>query len=267
MKRPLPVIAFLPLMLLPFTARPHDPFKADTTRFVLTVGSLSTKAMDAFPQRIASLSKEGNGYRIALTAVNPYADSARRARMEGAPYAKDRTYDRETARYLQSTPLIDAGNPRVKEIADTLFGGETTVWAVINKALSFTNRFISPDSSLARQIDAGVCRTLDVGSVIERRKGTCSEYANLFIALMRCRNIPARLAVGYIYSPQYKAFGSHAWAECYIEGVGWSAVDPTMNACWFPHFMAIKMRHGIDYEECGIGLLKDDIEPTEIRTE
>lgn len=245
-------------------AQSHDPFEADTTEFVLTVGSLSTKAMDAYPQRITGLSKDGKGYRVVLTVVNPYADSARRAKMMEAPYSRNRSYDGETAKYLLSTPLIDPENELLAGIADTLFTDESSAFAVINKALSFTHGFLSPDDSLARRIDAGTCRTLDVASIIERRRGTCSEYANLFIALMRRKNIPARLAVGYVYAPEYKAVGSHAWPECYLDGIGWFAVDPTMNTFWFPHFMMVKMRDGVDYEDCDIGLLKEDIEPVEI---
>lgn len=141
--------------------------------------------MDVYPQRITGLSKNENGYRIVLTVVNPYADSARRARMTGAPYPRGRSYDSGTAKYLQPTPLIDPGNELLAGIADTLFTDEISTFAVINKALSFTHGFLSPDDSLARRIDAGTCRTLDVASIIKRRKGTCSEYANLFIALMR----------------------------------------------------------------------------------
>ena len=81
---------------------------------------------------------------------------------------------------------------------------------------------------------------------------------------MRRKNIPARLAVGYVYAPEYKAVGSHACPECYLDGIGWFAVDPTMNTFWFPHFMIVKMRDGVDYEDCDIGLLKEDIEPVEI---
>ena len=91
-------------------AQSHDPFEADTTEFVLTVGSLSMKAMDAYPQRITGLSKDGKGYRVVLTVVNPYADSARRAKMMEAPYSRNRSYDGETAKYLLPTPLIDPEN-------------------------------------------------------------------------------------------------------------------------------------------------------------
>ncbi|MDR2936351.1 MAG: transglutaminase-like domain-containing protein, partial [Rikenellaceae bacterium] len=155
-------------------------------------------------------------------------------------------------------------NERIRQIADTLFKDETNLSSLIKKALSFTHDYLVFDDSLARQIDAGTCRTLDVQRILDTRKGTCSEYANLFIALMRYKKIPARFCVGYIYDPDYKAEGTHAWPECYIDGVGWFAVDPTINSLGFPHFMAIKMRHGLDYEDCDIRTLGQDIEPIKI---
>ena len=125
-------------------AQSHDPFEADTTEFVLTVGSLSMKAMDAYPQRITGLSKDGKGYRVVLTVVNPYADSARRAKMMEAPYSRNRSYDGETILYLLPTPLIDPENELLAGIADTLFTDESSAFAVINKALSFTHGFYRP---------------------------------------------------------------------------------------------------------------------------
>ena len=90
-------------------AQSHDPFGVDTTEFVLTVGSLSTKAMDAYPQRITGLSKDGKGYRVVLyTWSIPYADSARRAKNDGgALFPQSILRRRETAKYLLPTPLID----------------------------------------------------------------------------------------------------------------------------------------------------------------
>lgn len=53
-------------------------------------------------------------------------------------------------------------------------------------------------------------------AILERGKGTCSEYTNLFIALMRKIGIPCRMAVEWIYMPDQNFEGSHACAECYI---------------------------------------------------
>lgn len=235
----------------------------DTVNFTFTLRKPDIKAIDCYPQRITHLSKNGENYEIALTIVNPYLDGGKLAKMKKARYDKSQEYDREIARFLQSTWLIDARNEYVGQIADTLFKGDTHTFVIIEKALKFVYGYLSPSDSIAKQIDAGTCRTVDVNTVIQTRKGTCSEYTNLFTALMRYMNIPTRFAVGYFNVPEWKAGSTHAWPECYIEGAGWCAVDPTFPSYICPHFAAIRMRYGLDFEDCDIKTLSYDIEPIE----
>jgi hypothetical protein len=237
----------------------------DTVQFVFTVRTPSIRAIDCYPQQITEISKVKDNYQITLTTINPFLDSERVSKIKNAIYDKSHEYDREIAKYLQSTPLIDANNKHIKQIADTLFKNETNTLAIINKALSFVKDFIIPSDSIARQIDAGICRTLDVNTIIQIRKGTCGENSNLFTALMRYMNIPTRYAVGYFYFPEQNWINTHAWAECYIEDIGWCSIDATLNASYiFLHFACIRMRYGLDYEDCDIRTLNHDIEPIEI---
>ncbi|MFV0580512.1 MAG: transglutaminase-like domain-containing protein [Parabacteroides gordonii] len=235
----------------------------DTVNFTFTVKKPDIKAIDCYPQRITQISKNGDNYEISLTTINPYLDGSKLAKMIEAKYDKSREYDREIARFLQSTPLIDVQNEHIRQIADTLFKDETQTFIIIEKALKFVYTYLSPSDSIAKQIDAGICRTVDVNTVIQTRKGTCSEYTNVFTALMRYMNIPTRFAVGYWNVPEWNSESTHAWPECYIEGAGWCSVDPTMPSYICPHFAEIRMRYGIDYEDCDIKTLNYDIEPIE----
>ena len=68
--------------------------------------------------------------------------------------------------------------------------------------------------------------------VYTNRKGVCQDFSNLFIALARLLNIPARYRVGYIftgrdYENTRQGDASHAWVEVYIPYVGWRGFDPT----------------------------------------
>ena len=237
----------------------------DTVQFIFTVRTPAMKAIDCYPQNVTEISKTEENYKIALTTINPFLDDERVSKIKNATYNKSQEYDMEIAKYLQSTPLIDVNNKHIRQIADTLFKNETNTLAIINKALSFVHSFITPSDSIAKLMDAGICRTLDVNTIIEIRKGTCGECSNLFTALMRYMNIPTRYAVGYIYSPELNWNSTHAWPECYIEDIGWCSVDATMNASYiFLHFACIRMRYGLDYEDCDILTLNYDIEPIEI---
>ncbi|AET31730.1 DUF4129 domain-containing transglutaminase family protein [Pyrobaculum ferrireducens] len=67
----------------------------------------------------------------------------------------------------------------------------------------------------------------------EGRRGVCIHFASAFVLLARAAGVPARLVIGYLSDgpvPQewsVKAFSPHAWAEYYVEGVGWVGVEAT----------------------------------------
>ncbi|MBV8144670.1 MAG: DUF3488 domain-containing protein [Gammaproteobacteria bacterium] len=67
------------------------------------------------------------------------------------------------------------------------------------------------------------------------RVGFCGHYASAFVVLMRGAGIPARVVTGYL-GGEWIPFGgyllvrqseAHAWAEVWLEGWGWTRVDPT----------------------------------------
>jgi transglutaminase-like putative cysteine protease len=69
---------------------------------------------------------------------------------------------------------------------------------------------------------------------IERKSGTCRDYALLFIEGARALGFGARFVTGYLYDPSLDggaavqgAGATHAWAEIYLPGAGWVEFDPT----------------------------------------
>ncbi len=59
------------------------------------------------------------------------------------------------------------------------------------------------------------------------RKGSCRDFAQLFIACCRSIGIAARFVSGYLYGNDLQAHELHAWAEAYLPGAGWRGFDPT----------------------------------------
>jgi transglutaminase-like putative cysteine protease len=60
----------------------------------------------------------------------------------------------------------------------------------------------------------------------------CTEYASLLIALSRAEGIPARYFEGLLYleeKTESLARQEHAWADVYLPGIGWVAMDPTLG--------------------------------------
>lgn len=65
---------------------------------------------------------------------------------------------------------------------------------------------------------------------LEHKKGDCTEYMDLFVALCRANGLPARRMGGYI-SPEngvIKARDYHNWGEFYEDGT-WQIADPQNN--------------------------------------
>lgn len=59
---------------------------------------------------------------------------------------------------------------------------------------------------------------------LEHKSGDCGEFNHIFIALCRSLGIPARSVLGMWAVPTIQQ-GYHAWAEFYLERVGWIPVD------------------------------------------
>jgi transglutaminase-like putative cysteine protease len=72
---------------------------------------------------------------------------------------------------------------------------------------------------------------------IQSTRGTCRDFALLFIEGARSLGFGARFVSGYLYDPALDggdaaqgAGATHAWAEVYLPGAGWVEYDPTNGA-------------------------------------
>ncbi len=67
---------------------------------------------------------------------------------------------------------------------------------------------------------------------LQRRQGTCRDYAMLMIEAVRSLGFAARFISGYVYSPHQHdervgGGNTHAWVRVYLPGSGWVEFDPT----------------------------------------
>ena len=68
---------------------------------------------------------------------------------------------------------------------------------------------------------------------LARSRGSCRDFAALFVDAVRSLGFGARIVSGYLYDSEQDAIGSsasgstHAWAEVYVPGAGWITFDPT----------------------------------------
>ncbi|HEY1678642.1 MAG TPA: transglutaminase-like domain-containing protein [Candidatus Sulfotelmatobacter sp.] len=68
----------------------------------------------------------------------------------------------------------------------------------------------------------------DVLYACDAKKGNCTDFHSLFIAMARSQGIPARFEIGFPLPPDKHSAeiaGYHCWADFYVEGRGWIPVD------------------------------------------
>jgi len=63
---------------------------------------------------------------------------------------------------------------------------------------------------------------------LQRRAGSCRDFATLFIEACHYLGLAARFVSGYLYTPLSQGQGAtHAWSEVYLPGAGWKGFDST----------------------------------------
>jgi len=73
------------------------------------------------------------------------------------------------------------------------------------------------------------------GETLERRGGSCRDFALLMMEAVRRLGFAARFVSGYIFVPDMNASeiacggATHAWMQVYLPGAGWVDFDPTNN--------------------------------------
>ena len=68
----------------------------------------------------------------------------------------------------------------------------------------------------------------DVLYACDAKKGNCTDFHSLFIAMARSQGIPARFEIGFpLPADNHSAeiAGYHCWSDFYIDGKGWIPVD------------------------------------------
>jgi transglutaminase-like putative cysteine protease len=68
----------------------------------------------------------------------------------------------------------------------------------------------------------------DVLYACDAKKGNCTDFHSLFIAMARSQGIPARFEIGFPLPPDKHSAeiaGYHCWSDFYIDSKGWIPVD------------------------------------------
>ena len=87
--------------------------------------------------------------------------------------------------------------------------------------------------------------TTTAGEALRSGAGVCQDHSHVFISAARVLGIPARYVGGYLWTGQPESEASHAWAEAYVEDLGWVGFDPSNRIC--PTEAYVRSSIGLDY--------------------
>lgn len=130
-------------------------------------------------------------------------------------------YDKKSflyKRYTQSEKYLEQ-TKEIKKLAKNIVGKEKDYFKMARKIFDWVTANITykypPE-------ERGIIPAL------KNKCGDCGEFSFVFIGLSRSIGIPARFVSGMWTIPG-KNQGFHAWAEFYLEDIGWIPVDCSMS--------------------------------------
>lgn len=107
---------------------------------------------------------------------------------------------------------------------------------------------------------------------LDRGRGSCRDFAVLFVEAVRTLGFGARIVSGYLHDSGRSAIGSadggstHAWGEVYVPGAGWITFDPTNRsvggADLIPVAVVRDIRHAVPVAGSFHGAPEDFLEMT-----
>ncbi|NBB97183.1 MAG: transglutaminase family protein, partial [Alphaproteobacteria bacterium] len=140
--------------------------------------------------------------------------------------------------YLRETPRTQARAGVKALLRDTGAGAGLTglhdLSAGIRDRITFQIGASEPSWSAEDAIAAG--------------RGVCQDHTHVFIACARRLGVPARYVSGYLMLDQQTAQDAmHAWAEAYVDGLGWVGFDVANG--YSPDTRYVRVATGLDYTE------------------
>ncbi|NNC36260.1 MAG: transglutaminase family protein [Acidimicrobiales bacterium] len=79
-------------------------------------------------------------------------------------------------------------------------------------------------------------------------KGVCQDHTHIFVSAARELGFPARYISGYLMmNERIDQEASHAWAEAYVDGLGWVGFDVSNGIS--PDERYVQIARGLDYRD------------------
>jgi transglutaminase-like putative cysteine protease len=130
-----------------------------------------------------------------------------------------------TAVYLRQTPLTEP-DEAIRTLAAELGTGAVD-------ALDILHRLNAALHERIRLEPATHVPVRHAAETVAKSEGTPQDVAHVFVGAARHLGIPTRYVSGYLHrdAASREADAGHAWAEAFVDGIGWIGFDPSLGLC------------------------------------
>lgn len=220
--------------MLRLTPRNHDSQYVVNWRIDLSEDCELHQHEDAFGNITHSFTAEGPFTRLSIAVDGEIDTQDTNGVVAGAVERFP------PALFLRETDLTHA-DPAIVEFAEATragSGGDTL--ALLHELLRDVHGKVTydPDPTQAATTAA---------EAFKLRRGVCQDLAHIFIAAARQLGVPARYVGGHLYRDDGVTAqdAGHAWAEAYVDRLGWIGFDPANKVCATDAHVRVAM--GLDY--------------------
>ena len=147
-----------------------------------------------------------------------------------------RAYMRHTVRTEPNRAIVDLVNDALRDAGSASpLERAHMLAAAVSEALPYRPGSTHAHTTAAEAMNEGA--------------GVCQDHTQVLISCAHLANLPARYVSGYLNATEDGSAheASHAWAELYIEGLGWGGFDASNKCC--PNDQYIRLGSGLDAQD------------------
>jgi transglutaminase-like putative cysteine protease len=220
--------------LLRLTPRDHDGQHVVSWRIDLSEDCLLHQHEDAFGNIIHTFTAEGPFNNLTVEVAGEVDTQDTDGLVSGAVERfPPQFYLRETSLTQSDTAIVDfAKATRAGMHSDNLM--------LLHALLMALNREIAFDTDPTHSATTAA-------EAFSLQRGVCQDLTHIFVAAARSLDIPARYVGGHFHRADGVTAqeAGHAWAEAYVENLGWVGFDPTNGICTTEAHVRVAV--GLDY--------------------
>ncbi|HET7382594.1 MAG TPA: transglutaminase family protein [Pseudolabrys sp.] len=220
--------------LLRLTPRDHDGQHVVSWRIDLSEDCLLHQHEDSFGNVTHSFTAGGPFNKLLVEVAGEVDTQDTDGLVSGAVERfPPQLYLRETSLTQTDAAIIDfAQATRAATDGDTLI--------LLHALLTALNREIAFDTDPTHAATTAA-------EAFSLRRGVCQDITHIFVAAARALGVPARYVGGHFHRADGVTAqnAGHAWAEAYVENLGWIGFDPTNGICITDAHVRVAV--GLDY--------------------